>query len=257
MTDDAFARMIALGERFEEGVRGVIESHAVPWHVVRLGCRVEYLFRSRRCSHRERSGGGPGRRARPADPPYLLNRGVLITPFHNMALLSPATSAEDVDRHTEVFGQARRRADGKGLARGSGARDAGAAVRVRHTGLRRHPIAWRPSGPRCSGLGGLSLWTRVGSSSSATGTTCRRCASSVWTSRRPPKNRLHLDFEVEDLDATTDRIVELGGSWPARRADTGGATVWRTMAGPRGQRVRHHHGGLTASCPVSARRTVA
>ena len=37
---------------------------------------------------------------------YALNRGVLITPFHNMALVSPATSEADVDRHTEVFGDA-------------------------------------------------------------------------------------------------------------------------------------------------------
>jgi glutamate-1-semialdehyde 2,1-aminomutase len=29
-----------------------------------------------------------------------------MTPFHNMALMSPATTADDVDRHTEVFGQA-------------------------------------------------------------------------------------------------------------------------------------------------------
>ena len=37
---------------------------------------------------------------------YALNRGVLMTPFHNMALMSPATTAADVDRHTEVFGEA-------------------------------------------------------------------------------------------------------------------------------------------------------
>ena len=45
MTDAAFERMIGLGERFEAGVGGVIESRELPWHVVRLGCRVEYLFR--------------------------------------------------------------------------------------------------------------------------------------------------------------------------------------------------------------------
>ena len=37
---------------------------------------------------------------------FLLNRGVMITPFHNMALMSPATTDADVDRHTEVFAQA-------------------------------------------------------------------------------------------------------------------------------------------------------
>jgi glutamate-1-semialdehyde 2,1-aminomutase len=106
MTDEAFERMIGLGERFEDGVRDVIDSQEAPWHVVRLGCRVEYLFRPE-----------PARTGREAfegqDPEldafihlYLLNRGVLITPFHNMALMSPATTAEDVDRHTELFGEA-------------------------------------------------------------------------------------------------------------------------------------------------------
>ena len=37
---------------------------------------------------------------------YALNRGILMTPFHNMALMSPATTEADVDRHTEVFAAA-------------------------------------------------------------------------------------------------------------------------------------------------------
>jgi glutamate-1-semialdehyde 2,1-aminomutase len=106
MTDEAFDAMIGLGERFEDGVRDVISSRELPWHVVRLGCRVEYLFRL-----------DPARNGREAfegqDPAldafihlFLLNRGILMTPFHNMALMSPATSTDDVDRHTEVFGRA-------------------------------------------------------------------------------------------------------------------------------------------------------
>ena len=45
MTDEAFERMIGRGKRFEQGVRDVIAARGLPWHVVRLGCRVEYLFR--------------------------------------------------------------------------------------------------------------------------------------------------------------------------------------------------------------------
>ena len=45
LTEEAFERMIALGERFEAGVAGAIERYDLPWHVVRLGCRVKYLFR--------------------------------------------------------------------------------------------------------------------------------------------------------------------------------------------------------------------
>jgi len=106
MTDAAFERMIALGERFEEGVRGVIESRGVPWHVVRLGCRVEYLFRAERARTGSEAAAGQDDELDPMIHLYLLNRGVLMTPFHNMALMSPDTSAQDVDRHTEVFGQA-------------------------------------------------------------------------------------------------------------------------------------------------------
>jgi glutamate-1-semialdehyde 2,1-aminomutase len=106
LTDEAFARMIALGERFERGVAETIERAQLPWHVTRLGCRVEYLFRA----DRPRTGSDA---AAGGDPLldrlihlYALNRGILLTPFHNMALMSPATTEADVDRHTEVFAEA-------------------------------------------------------------------------------------------------------------------------------------------------------
>jgi glutamate-1-semialdehyde 2,1-aminomutase len=103
MTDEAFERMIGLGERFEEGVRGVIDSRELPWHVVRLGCRVEYLFRPERARNGAEAAAGQDEEVDPYIHLYLLNRGILMTPFHNMALMSPATTAEDVDRHTEVY----------------------------------------------------------------------------------------------------------------------------------------------------------
>jgi glutamate-1-semialdehyde 2,1-aminomutase len=103
MTDEAFQRMIGLGERFEDGVRGVIESRELPWHVVRLGCRVEYLFRDERARTGSEAAAGQDEEVDPYIHLYLLNRGILMTPFHNMALMSPATTGEDVDRHTEVY----------------------------------------------------------------------------------------------------------------------------------------------------------
>jgi glutamate-1-semialdehyde 2,1-aminomutase len=103
MTDEAFERMIGLGERFEEGVRGVIDSRELPWHVVRLGCRVEYLFRPERARTGAEAAAGQDEEVDPYIHLYLLNRGILMTPFHNMALMSPATTADDVDRHTEVY----------------------------------------------------------------------------------------------------------------------------------------------------------
>jgi glutamate-1-semialdehyde 2,1-aminomutase len=103
MTDEAFGRMIQLGERFEQGLRSVIETRELPWHVVRLGCRVEYLFRPDTARNGTEAAAGQDEELDALIHLYMLNRGILITPFHNMALMSPATAAEDVDRHTEVF----------------------------------------------------------------------------------------------------------------------------------------------------------
>jgi glutamate-1-semialdehyde 2,1-aminomutase len=106
LTEEAFTRMIALAERWAAGVQGVIDEHRVPWHVTRLGCRAEYWT----CFDPPRNGGEA---AAAADPDlsrllhlYALNRGILLTPFHNMALMSPDTTAADVDLHTSVFAEA-------------------------------------------------------------------------------------------------------------------------------------------------------
>jgi glutamate-1-semialdehyde aminotransferase len=103
LTDEAYARMIPLAERFEAGVQGVIDRHGAPWHVKRLGCRVEYRFQP----HPPRNGSEAAASEDPLLDEYVhlycLNRGILLTPFHNMALMSPASTEADVDRHTEVF----------------------------------------------------------------------------------------------------------------------------------------------------------
>ena len=98
--------MIALGERFEAGVQATIDARGVPWHVTRLGCRAEILF----SPDRPRTGAEAAAAGDEGLDAFLhlfaLNRGILLTPFHNMALMSPATTEADVDRHTEVFRQA-------------------------------------------------------------------------------------------------------------------------------------------------------
>jgi glutamate-1-semialdehyde 2,1-aminomutase len=103
MTEAAFVRMIALGERFEQGVRETIATLSLPWHAVRLGCRVEYLFRPDAARNGSEAEAGQDEALDPYIHLYMLNRGILITPFHNMALMSPATTEGDVDRHTAVF----------------------------------------------------------------------------------------------------------------------------------------------------------
>ncbi|GGR98667.1 aminotransferase [Micromonospora fulviviridis] len=103
LTDSAFAGMTALATRFTDAVTTVIEAHDLPWSINQLGARAEYRFA--RPAPRDGTSS-----ARASDGEledylhlYLANRGVLLTPFHNMALMSPATTAADVDHHTEVF----------------------------------------------------------------------------------------------------------------------------------------------------------
>ena len=108
LTDAAFERMIALGERFEAGVQSAIDRHELPWHVTRLGCRVEYLFRRERPHNGTEAAAGGNPELDRLIHLYALNRGILLTPFHNMALMSPATTEADVDTHTAVFGEAAR-----------------------------------------------------------------------------------------------------------------------------------------------------
>jgi glutamate-1-semialdehyde 2,1-aminomutase len=106
LTEEAFEHMIALGERFEAGVAEVIERHDLPWHVTRLGCRVEYLFRRERPRNGTQAAAGGNPELDRLIHLYALNRGILLTPFHNMALMSPATTEADVDLHTKVFDEA-------------------------------------------------------------------------------------------------------------------------------------------------------
>jgi glutamate-1-semialdehyde 2,1-aminomutase len=106
LTAEAFARMIALGERYERGVGEVIARAELPWHVVRVGCRVEYLFTPEHPRNGAEAGAAMDRDLDALLHLYLLNRGILMTPFHMMALMSPATTEADVDRHPAVFAEA-------------------------------------------------------------------------------------------------------------------------------------------------------
>ena len=106
LTVENFARMIPLAMQFNEGVSAEIKKHDLPWNVQRLGCRAEYTF----CQTPPRNGGES---AAATDFElervlhlYALNRGVLLTPFHNMALMCPQTTERDVDLHTRVFAEA-------------------------------------------------------------------------------------------------------------------------------------------------------
>ncbi|HET7107157.1 MAG TPA: aspartate aminotransferase family protein [Candidatus Acidoferrum sp.] len=106
LTAQNFEKMMPLAVRFNDGVAAEIKKHGLPWNVQRLGARAEYTF----CQRPPRNGGES---AAAADFElerflhlYALNRGVLLTPFHNMALMCPDTTATDIDRHTRLFAEA-------------------------------------------------------------------------------------------------------------------------------------------------------
>ena len=106
LTPDVFPGMIDRATEWTEGVQQAIDDFGMPWQVTQLGARSEYSFRS--------SAPRTGAEAAEADDfelqQYLhlhsLVRGVLMTPFHNMALMSPVTTSADVARHTESFREA-------------------------------------------------------------------------------------------------------------------------------------------------------
>jgi len=103
LTEDAFEKMIDLATYFTDGVNNLFDEYDLPWSINQLGARAEYRF--------ARPYPITGTAAfESADGEledflhlYLANRGVLLTPFHNMALMCPTTTKEDVDRHHEVF----------------------------------------------------------------------------------------------------------------------------------------------------------
>jgi glutamate-1-semialdehyde 2,1-aminomutase len=106
LNDEAFEHMIGLATRYTDGVRGVLDACGVPWSVVQLGARAEYRFTSPAPCNGGQSAAAADDQLDDYLHVYLHNRGILLTPFHNMALMCPATTAADVDRHTEVFGAA-------------------------------------------------------------------------------------------------------------------------------------------------------
>ena len=103
LTEVAFERMIAVATGLADGVAECIDAYELPWHVNRLGCRAEYRFVK-----------DPPRNGAEADEAfddeldtlvhvYMANRGILLTPFHTMVLISPQTTCEDVELHNAVF----------------------------------------------------------------------------------------------------------------------------------------------------------
>lgn len=105
LRSEDFDRAIPLAEEWTNGVQGVYEDAGLDWHVQRLGCRAEYWF----CPPPKNGAEAAAAADHELDAfmhLFALNRGILMTPFHNMALFSPAHDLGQVDRHTSVFADA-------------------------------------------------------------------------------------------------------------------------------------------------------
>ena len=103
LTPEAFARMTALATAFTAGVQAVLDELDVPWSIQQLGARAEYRFTRPAPRTGEESALAHDDELDAYMHLAMCNRGILMTPFHNMALMCPDTTPADVDRHTAAF----------------------------------------------------------------------------------------------------------------------------------------------------------
>ncbi|KJC42349.1 aminotransferase [Bradyrhizobium sp. LTSP885] len=105
LTPANYERMIATATRLASDISRLIEANRLPWHVTQIGARAEIMF----MREPPRSGADVIAGRQPDLETLLhafyMNEGILVTPFHTMLLMCPATSATDVERHTAVFTQ--------------------------------------------------------------------------------------------------------------------------------------------------------
>jgi glutamate-1-semialdehyde 2,1-aminomutase len=106
LDEAAFSHTVPLATRFADGVNAVIGRTGVPWNITQLGCRAEYQFLPEPARNGTEAYHSHDDDLERYLHVHALNRGLIITPFHNMALMAPATTEADVDLHTTLFGEA-------------------------------------------------------------------------------------------------------------------------------------------------------
>jgi len=103
LTDQAFEHMIELGTRYAGQVQDVLDRYDIPWSIVQIGARAEYRFTRPAPINGTESANASDDYLDEFMHLYMCNRGILMTPFHNMALMCPTTTTVDVDLHGELF----------------------------------------------------------------------------------------------------------------------------------------------------------
>ena len=106
LTDEAFEYMVQLCDSYTSDVQALIERYEMPWSISQIGARAEYRFTTPAPANGTESATAADDELDEYMHLYMCNRGILMTPFHNMALMCPDTSQEDVDQHAELFEQA-------------------------------------------------------------------------------------------------------------------------------------------------------
>jgi glutamate-1-semialdehyde 2,1-aminomutase len=103
MTDRAYQQMFALADQLAQGLRAVIERHRLAWCVTQVGARTEFQFSSATPVNGSAAELILDGELEQIIHLYLLNRGMLITPFHNMMLVCPQTQPQEIVRFLQVF----------------------------------------------------------------------------------------------------------------------------------------------------------
>jgi len=103
MTEQAYQHMFALAGQLAEGLRAVIASHQLPWCVTQIGARTEFQFSATAPRNGTEAHAAMDGELEQVIHLYLLNRGLLITPFHNMLLVCPETTSADITQLLDAF----------------------------------------------------------------------------------------------------------------------------------------------------------
>ena len=104
-TDAAYQHMLALAAKLETQLNQVIKAYGLPWNISRMGARLELQFCANPPSNAAEARAAQNDTIESAIHLYLLNRGVLLTPFHNMMLICPATTEADIAKLVRIFNE--------------------------------------------------------------------------------------------------------------------------------------------------------
>lgn len=104
-TEAAYNHMLALAGLLELQLNNTISAFNLPWNITRLGARLELQFSEKSPTNAAQARAAQNDPIESAIHLFLLNRGVLLTPFHNMMLVCPATTKDDINKLVWVFNE--------------------------------------------------------------------------------------------------------------------------------------------------------